>query len=123
MGDERLALRLLPVLDAAEGFCIADVCYWYGPVAHHQGILRAVTGELEWSLHHLADAIALERRLDARPWLARSLAEMARVRCCRSADGDAAAAEAAAAEARELATDLGLAAIPGLLAEPFPVAR
>ena len=51
-GDDTLAVRLLDVLDAADGFCIADVCYWYGPVAHHQGILRSLLGEVDRAVEH-----------------------------------------------------------------------
>ncbi len=120
VGDDTLAVRLLDVLDAADGFCIADVCYWYGPVAHHQGILRSLLGEVDRAVEHFAAAIALERRLEATPWLARSLAELARALGRRHAAGDQSAADEAAAEARSIASSLGLAAIRPLLDEPLP---
>ena len=120
VGDDTLAVRLLDVLDAADGFCIADVCYWYGPVAHHQGILRSLLGEVDRAVEHFAAAIALERRLEATPWLARSLAELARALGRRHAAGDQSAADEAAAEARSIASSLGLAAISPLLDEPLP---
>ena len=121
VGDTALAARLLPVLDAATGFCFADSCYWYGPVAHHQGMISAVLGDLDRAVDHLVAAIALERDFGAQPWLARSLAEQARLRWRRGNSDDEHAAEQAATEALALATSLGLASIPELLGTALPV--
>ena len=70
LSDGALLERVLPVLGAADGFCIADACYWWGPVAHYQGITWPVLGDLDRAVEHLEAAIRLERDLEAWPWLA-----------------------------------------------------
>jgi hypothetical protein len=119
LGDRELVERVLPVLDAADGFCIADACYWWGPVAHYQGIVRAVLGDLDRGVEHLEAAIRLERDLEAWPWLARSLAELSRVRRRRGASGDDHVSDEAATEAAALAAKLDLASIAVLLGTPL----
>jgi len=121
LGDGALVERALPVLDAADGFCIADACYWWGPVAHYQGIARAVLGDLDRAVEHLEAAIRLEHDLEAWPWLARSLAELVRVRRRRGASGDDRVGDEAATEALALAAKLDLAVIPALLETPLAV--
>ena len=114
--------RVLPVLDAADGFCIADACYWWGPVAHYQGIGRAVLGDLDRAVEHLEAAIRLERDLEAWPWLARSLAEL--VARPPSAGGPRATTTSATRRPRRrsaLAAKLDLTVIPALLETPLPV--
>ncbi|MDQ3469908.1 MAG: hypothetical protein M3487_09110 [Actinomycetota bacterium] len=119
VGDDKVALALLPLLDRAAGRCIADVSFWYGPVAHYQGILRGVLGQLDAAVAHLGAAIEMERQLGAQPWLSRSLAEMARMLRHRARPGDESAADVASTEATAVADAAGVEGIDALAKEPL----
>ncbi len=116
VGDVTVAAQLLPVLDEASGAYFGDACYWYGPVTHHQGILRAIQGDLDAAVVHLSAAVDSERQIGGRAWLVRSLAELSRTYSTRRGHGDTEAARAAAGEASAIADEIGMQGIERLMA-------
>jgi tetratricopeptide (TPR) repeat protein len=101
-----LHARLAPFAShATVTFVQPVVCM--GSIARYLGLLAATMGDAERALRHFEDAIARNRALGARPYLARSLAECAAVLRERDASGDRERAAALVAEAREIAEAIG----------------
>jgi DNA-binding NarL/FixJ family response regulator len=80
-----------------------------GAVARPLGIMAAALGRLDDAVRHLSEAVALERRAGAQPFLALAQYELARVLAARGAPGDRTQAEQAAERSRQVARRLGLA--------------
>jgi transcriptional regulator with XRE-family HTH domain/tetratricopeptide (TPR) repeat protein len=74
---------------------------WWGPVDHHLGSLCRLLGRLEEAEVHLRRAMALEERSGARPFLARTRGELARVIAPGSTEAEA-LRSAAVADAQAL---------------------
>jgi hypothetical protein len=85
---------------------------WEGPIGRLVGLLNARVERWDESVRRFEDAIARLERLGARPLLARSRYELARVLWSRDGAGDRARARALLADARALADQLGM---PGLV--------
>jgi tetratricopeptide (TPR) repeat protein len=83
---------------------------WWGPVAHHVGGLYRLLGRLEEAEEQLRKALALEEQIEARPFRARTRAELARVLLTNGSSGGDELRAGAMAEAAALAA-------PGIVAE------
>jgi ATP/maltotriose-dependent transcriptional regulator MalT len=79
-----------------------------GAVSHYLGQLAALAGRYEPATGHFEDALVLNRRLGARPLLARTRYDYAGALLARGQAGDAAAAQGFAAQAVDTAQALGL---------------
>ena len=79
-----------------------------GPVAHSLGLLARTTGRLDEAVDHFEFAIAEARRVAARPFLARSLFELAVTLRTRNRPDDTSRLAALLQEAGALAADVGM---------------
>jgi transcriptional regulator with XRE-family HTH domain/tetratricopeptide (TPR) repeat protein len=75
------AQALAEALSSQPAACVrvGPLVGWWGPVDHHLGSLFRLLGRLDEAEAHLRPAIALEERIGARPFLARTKGELARV--------------------------------------------
>jgi tetratricopeptide (TPR) repeat protein len=102
---------LLPVADQYIMLGMTQM-QWEGPVGRILALLAARLERWDDAITHFEDALARLRRLDARPWLARTQYEFGRTLLTRGAPGDRPRARALFADARALAEELDM---PGLL--------
>ena len=111
VGDRRVAALLYPELEpfAGENTVIGHVVCCYGAADRHLGMLAAVLGERDTANEHFERAMALNRRMGARTWVAHTAYEHARL----LVESDRARAAGLASEAATLAERLGM---PSLLA-------
>jgi DNA-binding SARP family transcriptional activator len=79
-----------------------------GPVARYLGILATTTSRWEEAAGHFEDAIAMNARLGARPWLAHTQNDYARMLLARDAPGDTVRALELLAEAVTTYQELGM---------------
>jgi transcriptional regulator with XRE-family HTH domain/tetratricopeptide (TPR) repeat protein len=111
VGDVRAATLLRAELETSRALAVrvGPMIGWWGPVAHHLGVVCRVQGDLGAAEAHLRRALSLERSMNARPFEARTKAGLARVLMERHTRAD---------EARRLAEEslLGAARLnaPGL---------
>jgi tetratricopeptide (TPR) repeat protein len=104
IGDPTHAEALYDLLEpfADRNVAIGWATTCSGSASRHLGELAALLGRTEQAIGHLESALAMNERMRARPWVAHTKVELARV----LADGDAARAatllDEAAAEARVL---------------------
>ncbi len=105
----RHAYRLYQALApyAGRGVIAAGAVMCSGSADQFLAGLAELGDDIETAERHYRTAISLHRRLGARPMLARSLHDYARLLRRRAGPGDPAAA-AAAAEARAIAADCGM---------------
>ena len=80
-----------------------------GPVERFLGILAAATDRPAEAAEHFENAIVMTARMDARPWLAHTQHDYARVLLARDEPGDAAAAAELLAESASTYRELGIA--------------
>jgi DNA-binding CsgD family transcriptional regulator len=83
----------------------------YGAADRYLGALSAVLGDWERAESHFESALALNRRLGARTWLAHTAFEYARMLLVRRADDDRAYAAKLLGEAATLADAIGMRAL------------
>jgi tetratricopeptide (TPR) repeat protein len=88
-----------------------------GPVARFAGILAAACGRSDVAAGHFEVAMAIDERIAARPWLAHTQEEYARVLRERDAPGDAARAHELLAACRATYRELGIARSAGWRAD------
>src|SRR5262249_45356489 len=103
---------------------------YLGSVARYLGLLAATAGHSDEAAGHFEQALAANARMGARGWLAHTKANYARLLFGRDGAGDREHAIRLAAEAREVAGELGpsaprarpseLRAPPPLPGEPAP---
>jgi DNA-binding SARP family transcriptional activator/tetratricopeptide (TPR) repeat protein len=79
-----------------------------GPVARFLGILAAATGRPDDAAGHFEDALAIDERMSARPWVAHTQEEYARVLGARDGPGDDARARDLLAACRATYRELGI---------------
>jgi DNA-binding SARP family transcriptional activator len=90
----------LHVVDQSEGM--------RGSVARYVGILAATTGRLDEAERAFEAALAANARTGARPWLAHTRADFARMLEARGGDGDRELARTLAGEAQAAYRELGM---------------
>jgi tetratricopeptide (TPR) repeat protein len=104
---------LLPYGDRI-AFCYPELST--GSVARYLGILASTLRRFEDAEAHLESALELDRKVGARPSVAHSQHEYARLLLARNGRGDRAKAEALLADASATASQLGLTALAGNVA-------
>jgi len=79
VGDAGHAQAIYALLASAEARTVrvGPLAGWWGPVDHHLGALSRVLGRRDRAIGHLEEALAVEERFDARPWMARTQLELA----------------------------------------------
>jgi tetratricopeptide (TPR) repeat protein len=117
LGDARRAGTLYDLLlpFGSQAATVApEVCI--GSVSRSLGVLASVVGRWEEAEAHYEAALAAEARMGARPWLAHSQHEYARMLLTRDRP-DQARAEALLAESAETAEEVGMPALAAGIAE------
>jgi DNA-binding SARP family transcriptional activator/tetratricopeptide (TPR) repeat protein len=111
LGDRERAAKLhRELLPGAGGIVVGGAGAAYlGPVSHHLGVLALVGGSAAEAVEQLTEAVAVNERAGALPWLARSRFELARALAARRGRGDSERAGALLADASRTAEDLGMA--------------
>lgn len=91
-----------------------------GPVARLLGVLASTTGSYDDAAGHFEDALAMCKRINARPWLAHAQDDFAHMLLARGEPGDAEKAESLLESARTAYRQLGMRASPSptVLASP-----
>ena len=111
LGDRDRAARLYELLLSYNGRTVvvggATACY--GAVDRFLGMLAATRQDWKASKRHFENALVLDERIEAWPWLAHSQAEYARMLLRRGREQDHPQAEALLAEALYTAQRLGMA--------------
>jgi DNA-binding CsgD family transcriptional regulator len=113
LGDADLAALVYGELEPYEesNVMIGHLVSCYGSADRYLGALSAVLGEWERSERHFECALALNRRLGARTWLAHTAFEYARMLLARRAGDDRARAATLLGEAAALADAVGMRAL------------
>jgi class 3 adenylate cyclase len=97
---------------------VLGVAAFMGAVAHHLGVLDGVLADWGAAVTNLELALERHRAMGARPWVALTQIELARVLRARGAPGDPALAEALTAEAVVTADALDLRAVHTRVGQP-----
>ena len=92
----------------ADGNAMAAGEVMIGPVARYLGILATTAGRADAAAAHFEDALAIEARIGARPWLAHTQAAYARMLRGRGLPGDEARAAELLAASRTTYRELGI---------------
>src|SRR5262249_990587 len=108
--DSERARKLYALLAPFESHAVVffiqpTVCL--GAVSRYLGLLAETIGETDLAARHFEDAIAMNMRMGARPYLARTQVEYARALLARGRADDRAYATRLIAEARATASSLG----------------
>jgi hypothetical protein len=112
-GDQSHAELLYARLAPYEGQCATagDTGQVLGAVPHFLGILAATKGDLETAEWHFESAIEVQHRMRARPLVARTQFEWAKVLMSRSKRGDESRARGLLTDALGTARELGMAGL------------
>jgi tetratricopeptide (TPR) repeat protein len=101
---DTLYQTLLPF--AGRNVVVSNAAICYGALSRYLGVLAATLERWEDAARHFEDALAMNSRMDARPWLAHTQEQYATMLLARNQLGDrdkaAALFDAALATAREL---------------------
>ncbi len=98
---------LLPY--AARNATLPSAISYLGPVSHYLGKLARIMGRWEQAQDHFDAAVAMNAKMGARPWLARTQYEYARMLLKRGSDGDVQAAQSLITDSLKTAEDIGMA--------------
>jgi tetratricopeptide (TPR) repeat protein len=111
-GDRRVAGMIEPILApyAALGALLSSVLY-YGPVAHHLGLVCAIQEKWDAAIAHFEAALEIESRLCAHVFAARSRVALARTLRSRDSGGDRARAVSLVSDVLATADRQGLVEI------------
>jgi predicted ATPase/DNA-binding CsgD family transcriptional regulator len=111
LGDPAAAQRLYPELAANRGstVVVGHLVSCYGAADRYLGMLASVLGEWELAEEHFEAALALNRKLGARTWLARTAYEYGRMLLARGRDRSR--AEALLGESLGLSRSIGMTAL------------
>jgi DNA-binding SARP family transcriptional activator len=110
-GDEAARQKLLALLAPHDDlYAQAPVEATFGSVARAAGVLAASLGRLDEAERHFDAALAVERRMRARPWIAHTQHDLARMLVERGDPGDAERAAELLAEATASYRELGMEA-------------
>jgi tetratricopeptide (TPR) repeat protein len=101
--------RLLSPYAGRNALSNPDNCI--GSVARSLGILAAMTGRWPEAIRHFEDALAMNARTNARPWLTRTQCDYARLLLTRNTPGDRERARDLLARARWTCQELGMTAL------------
>jgi DNA-binding CsgD family transcriptional regulator/tetratricopeptide (TPR) repeat protein len=122
LADEELASVVYAELEpyAGNNVMIGHLVSCYGSADRYLGTLSAVLRDWERAQRHFESALALNRRLGARTWLAHTAFEYARMLLARRAGDDRAQAAALLSEAARLANATDMRALKGRIARLGP---
>jgi len=125
LGDARRAATLYRLLLPYNGYTVVvgatDVCY--GAAARYLGLLATTMERWEDAVQHFEDALAMNARMGARPWLAHTQHQYAVMLLARNQPGDRAKAMSLLQEALTTARELEMHALEKQLTiytEPRP---
>jgi DNA-binding CsgD family transcriptional regulator len=118
LGDEAVAALVYPELAPLAGanVMIGHLVAYYGAADRYLGMLASTLGEWERAQEHFERALATNRAMDARTWLAHTCYEYARMLIARGGERRGGGAELLA-EGEQLASAIGLAALRKRIAE------
>jgi tetratricopeptide (TPR) repeat protein len=108
LGDRARAEKLYEILlpFAALNVIVSNAAACYGALSRYLGALAATLERWDDAARHFEDALAMNARMDARPWLAHTQEQYAAMLLARRQSGDrdraAQLLDAALATAREL---------------------
>jgi hypothetical protein len=109
--DEHRAATLYNLLSPHDGYTIVAgggvACY--GAASRYLGMLSRILSEWQISERHFKSAVDLNKRLEARPWLAHTQYEYAAMKFARGFDGDRTTALTLLEEAESIAGELEMA--------------
>jgi len=120
LGDTELARGLRELITPyRDDNAWLGLAAFLGSAAHHRGVLSGVLGQWDEAVVDLEAGLARHQAMGARPWVALSQMELARVLQARGGDGDAARAAVLSAEALAVADELGLGAVRWRAGQPI----
>ena len=123
LGDVDAARQLHDLLMPCRGTIVSIFNVTAGPVNHYLGVLDATLGRHPEAESHFEAAAAMDERMGAPTWLARTHLEWARMLLARRGAGDAERARELLGQALATARELGLGAVErravALLTLPF----
>jgi tetratricopeptide (TPR) repeat protein len=115
LGDEPLARRLYGLLAPRDGLCIVGGrgVYFRGAAARYLGLLASTLGRVDQAVRHLEDALEVNTRAQAPPWIARTQLELSRALIARAEPADAPRAADLLRHAEPLARTMGMRSLIG----------
>ena len=120
LGDIERAGQLRDLIEPfRDGNAVLGLAAFLGAVAHHRGVLSGVVGEWDDAVVDLEWGLERHQAMRARPWVALSQIELARVLEARAAPGDRARAAELTASAVAVADELGLASVHTRVGRPI----
>ena len=136
VGDERIAALLYPLAPlAGSNVMVGHLVAYYGAADRYLGMLAATLGDWELAERHFEQALAANRAMEAKTWLAHTNYEYARMLLARG-DEHRDHAQALLVEADRLARVIGMVTLrnrvrelahrparPRAFPTPFPPAR
>ena len=93
---------------------------YLGSVSHQLGTLASLLGRPTDAVGHLEEAVTVDERAGALPWLARGRYDLARILASRGESGDAERAGRLLAEAGRTAEHLGMERLLRRISSPLP---
>jgi len=121
LGDARRAVALYQCLTPYEGYniVVGPTAVSYGAATRYLGMLAATMSHWEDAQRHFEDALAMNARMGARPWLAHTQYQYATMLLARSQPGDREKAVSLLDEALITARELGMHALEQRLIARF----
>ena len=120
LGDVEHARQLRDLITPYRDNCaVLGIAAFLGSAAHHRGVLSGVLGEWDTAATDLEAGLERHQAMGARPWIALSQIELARVLEARAAPGDAERAAELTAAAVEVADELDLASVRTRVGRPI----
>jgi len=121
LGDARRAVALYQCLTPYEGYniVVGPTAVSYGAATRYLGMLAATMSHWEDAQRHFEDALAMNARMGARPWLAHTQYQYAIMLLARSQPGDREKAVSLLDEALITARELGMHALEQRLIARF----
>jgi hypothetical protein len=109
LGDHRRAELLYQLLSPYAGYAVvASDWTCFGAGSRFLGQLAATMGRWQESEAHFDQALAMNARMGAKPWLAHAQYHFAQMLLTRCAPGDSERARTLLADAEDLAKQLGM---------------
>jgi hypothetical protein len=113
LGDARRAESLYAALRPFAGRYVLVLYVCFGSVSRSLGLLASTSSKFDAAAGHFEDALQANARLGARPWVAHTQHEYARMLVARGQGGDRERALALLAEASQTARRLGMTSLLG----------
>ena len=113
LGDARRAAMLYPCLTPYDGYniTIGPTVACYGAASRYLGMLASTMSDFEAAQGHFEDALQMNARMGAKPWLAHTQHEYAKMCLARNQPGDREQALALLDEALAMSRELEMRAL------------